>query len=1228
MASSFDSNGAQRAPHLRLVPNPLESASSSALIEEARAFDKLGRRAEARDLYEQALHAMATPSPALASTLLRWIARTYEVDADYKAAEDCAIAAVATAEQDDDRNALGHALNVLAAVRWRQGDLDHAQELFQEALDRGTSTTDPRLQVDVMTNLGTMASIRGDFREALRYFQDALAHGRLYSLLDNIVVALNNLGLANMALGRLDAADDAFAEALTIANALGGLSTRVQLEVNSASLQIEKRDFAEAARRVDRAMALAEHLDDARANGEAQKVYGIIARETGDLGAAETHLTQARDMAAAANDLALEGDTNRELAELYGQLGRNRETLQALNRAHGCFTQLRSRHELADVGRRMARLEGDFLEVVRKWGDSIESKDYHTQGHCERVADLAGALAARAGLDETSLFWFRIGALLHDVGKLIVPAEVLNKPGKLTEEEWALVRQHPAAGEQMLADVQFPWDVTPMVRSHHERWDGKGYPDGLAGEAVPFAARVLCIADVYDALTTERSYKRAFTQIEAIEIMRREIGKQFDPLLFVKFEELVRRGTVNAPAAVQRATPLRRSGAHATVTVSEDDDLTGALVRRAFVNVTAAVLAERRRTGAPVSLLVIDVDQFKSVNDTFGHLAGDDALRIVAGVMRDLLRPGQYVGRYAGDEFVVLLPGMDTTSAEAIAEEIRRTAAGMRIPLREQGERSMSVTLSIGVATAPEHGETFEALFNAADRALFDAKRDGRDTVSSAGASAGEAPQLVFNRFVGRAGELRALVTALDQSVHGVPQTRLVIGEAGVGKSTLVRQMLPETRLRGAVMVTGRAMESETRPPFGPWAELITNVHTLGIAPARDWPLLGRIAPVLRSSTTRPAAEGSIDPLQGHQLLQELVAFLRAASEARPLLLVLEDMHWGDSASWDALEYLLVQLVTERICIALTVRSEEAAYGMVRERRQRLTRDERVRELSIERLTSVELGEWLQGALHRSELGDDLLDFVLRHTEGNPFLVMQLLRTMGEEGVFTYADGAWRWTIPTSLALPAGMTDLVGRRLSRLSPESTRVLVTAAAIGRTFTLGLLLEASGAPTETVLDAIDAALATSVLEPARDQDDDSYQFAHALLVDAVLTSVSPARRRVTQEKIAEILSRQTPEAVDRIAAHYANSGNRSQAYLWCRRAAARAMTLYALDEASHFLQLALQHAATDEERAEAHDDLARTAEQSGRWADVERSCDAMLASQAIGADPRRALPVQLR
>ena len=90
----------------------------------------------------------------------------------------------------------------------------------------------------------------------------------------------------------------------------------------------------------------------------------------------------------------------------------------------------------------------------------------------------------------------------------MVPAEVLNKPGKLTDEEWAMVRRHPTAGVELLADIEFPWDVRPIVESHHERWDGTGYPHGLAGEDIPLTARVLCIADVYDALTSQRSYKQ------------------------------------------------------------------------------------------------------------------------------------------------------------------------------------------------------------------------------------------------------------------------------------------------------------------------------------------------------------------------------------------------------------------------------------------------------------------------------------------------------------------------------------------------------------------------------------------------------------------------------------------------------------------------------------------------------------------------------------------------
>ena len=1227
MTSSFDGSIRARLPHLHLVDRGEGEDAARVLIDEAKTLEKLGRRAEARALYERALHSLERASPT-ASRLLRWIARTYEVDADYHAAADCAEAAVASAESGGDRIGLGHALNVLAAARWREGDLDLADELFHDALARGTSAADPRLHVDVATNLGSLATIRGDFREALRYYQDALAHGRRHSLLDNMVGTLNNLGIANLELGRLDEAETAFTEALTIANALGGLSMRIELEVNFANLELERHDFAEARQRCDRGTELAAHLGDARADGEAQKIYGIIARETGDLAAAEAHLERARAMAARVGNLTLEGDANRELAELYRRLGRNRDILQSLNRAHRCFTTLRARHELADVGRRMARLEGDFLDVVRRWGDSIESKDARTLGHCERVADLSGALAAKAGFDESSLFWFRIGALLHDAGKVIVPAELLNKTEKLNDEEWEVVRRHPVAGVEMLAEVEFPWDVTPMVRSHHERWDGRGYPDALAGEDIPLSARVLCIADVYDVLTTERSYKRAYSHLEAMEIMRREAGKQFDPHLFARFEELVRRGAASARPVMRPIAPARRIGAPSAAPASEEDDLTGTLVRRAFVNVTAAVLAERRRSGAPVSLLVADVDQFKSVNDTYGHLTGDDALQLVAGVVREQLRPGQYIGRYAGDEFVILLPGLDAASALAFAELLRRRTSEMTIPLRGAGaQQAVAVTLSIGVATAPAHGETFETLFTAADRALFEAKRTGRDTVVAASAAGDGPPPLVFSRFVGRGTERRALVAALDESMRGTPQVRLVIGEAGVGKSSLVRQLLPEVRLRGAVMASGRALESESRLPYGPWAELVLGLHEMGLTPPRPWPLLERLVPVLRGADV-PLPVAPLDPSQGHQLLQELVAYLRGASELRPLALVLEDMHWADAPSWDALEYALAQLAVERICIAITLRSEEAAYGLVRERRQRLSRDERSRELQVARLSAGEVREWLQGALHRSELGDDLVDYVLRHTEGNPFLLVQLLRAMTEEGVFSNAGSAWVWTIPPALALPAGMSDLVGRRLSRLSSDAMKILVTAAAIGRTFPLGLLADAAGVSVEAVLDAVDGGLATAVLEPAPGTDDDTYRFTHALLVDAVLRAVSPARQRRIHRRIADLLAERRPEAADAVASHYARSGDAERTHVWCRNAAVRAMSRHALDEATEFLTLALANASTDEQRIATQEELAHAAELCGRWADMAGWCDTLLDNPLLKAEPARALPVRQR
>jgi putative nucleotidyltransferase with HDIG domain len=154
------------------------------------------------------------------------------------------------------------------------------------------------------------------------------------------------------------------------------------------------------------------------------------------------------------------------------------------------------------------------------------------------VASYACALARAAGLDDDVLLWFRMGALLHDVGKIVVPPEILNKPGKLTPDERTVIERHPDAGVELIGDIEFPWDIRPMVRHHHEAWDGSGYPLGLAGNEIPLPARILCVADVYDALASDRPYRSAFPHERTLAIMSSEAGTKLDPALFDLFRTL------------------------------------------------------------------------------------------------------------------------------------------------------------------------------------------------------------------------------------------------------------------------------------------------------------------------------------------------------------------------------------------------------------------------------------------------------------------------------------------------------------------------------------------------------------------------------------------------------------------------------------------------------------------------------------------------------------------
>jgi putative two-component system response regulator len=190
----------------------------------------------------------------------------------------------------------------------------------------------------------------------------------------------------------------------------------------------------------------------------------------------------------------------------------------------------------------LERAESVLFSLAR----SIEGKDPYTHGHCERLAQYSARLGKHLKLSEEQLIALRRAGVVHDVGKIAVPDAILLKPGRLTVEEWALIKEHPEVGERICAPLKSFRFVLPIIRHHHEKFDGSGYPDGLRGEVIPVTARVLQVVDVYDALTTDRPYKKAFSVTDALQTMKEEVAKGWwDPHIFDQFERLVRSGTAD-----------------------------------------------------------------------------------------------------------------------------------------------------------------------------------------------------------------------------------------------------------------------------------------------------------------------------------------------------------------------------------------------------------------------------------------------------------------------------------------------------------------------------------------------------------------------------------------------------------------------------------------------------------------------------------------------------------
>lgn len=400
------------------------------------------------------------------------------------------------------------------------------------------------------------------------------------------------------------------------------------------------------------------------------------------------------------------------------------------------FLYVRQKHLEEIIAEQLQEQEKNNKLMISILSHIVEFRNGESGMHVLNVQSITKCLLEQLmlhtdqyALSQTDISLISTASALHDIGKISISEEILNKPGKLTKEEFEVIKTHSMIGANMLLDLPIEHQqnslvkiATQICRWHHERYDGKGYPDGLKGEEIPISAQVVSLADVYDALTSERCYKKAFSKEKALEMILDGQCGAFNPLLLLCLQEVIDRlESESLKEEKQDRRDVRRKIDYDSLFFKDKNQN---VTRQQLLYIDSLTNVYNRRyydeyfqgTNDIQSMAMIDVDNFKHINDNYGHDTGDIILRRIAQSMLSCIRKTDAVIRYGGDEFVIVFFNMPADIFEDKLEKIRETVANIIVEGYPELHISVSIGGVFGMATAKQ-------LFKEADKMLYESKK-------------------------------------------------------------------------------------------------------------------------------------------------------------------------------------------------------------------------------------------------------------------------------------------------------------------------------------------------------------------------------------------------------------------------------------------------------------------------------------------------------------------------